>query len=191
MFLPPLDRRALAPHFPFIDLGGSRTCRKPLESLQFAVYSQCWRPVVVPVKTRVVNPKPVETGLMNHVALPTADPARGVRFYCEVLGFRETPRPSFSFRGAWLFRRDVGVMIHLIHDEEFLPKLDGPIDTRTNHLAIRVDDYDRAVKLLREHNVEIVERVLPDYSYRQVFFRDPDGNVLELGEWPPANEMFS
>ena len=35
-----------------------------------------------------------------------------------------------------------------------------------------------------------VERVLPDYGYRQAFFRDPDGNVLELGEWPPANEMF-
>jgi catechol 2,3-dioxygenase-like lactoylglutathione lyase family enzyme len=128
---------------------------------------------------------------MNHVALPTTDPARSARFYCDVLGFRETPRPAFSFRGSWLFRREAGVMIHLIHDERFRPQLDAPINTRTNHLAIRVDDYDRAVELLREHGVECVERVLPDYGYRQVFFRDPDGNVLELGEWPPANEMFS
>jgi catechol 2,3-dioxygenase-like lactoylglutathione lyase family enzyme len=138
----------------------------------------------------VVKPLPIETGLMNHVALPTADPERGARFYCQVLGFRETPRPSFSFRGSWLLRRDVGVMIHLIHDAKFKPLLDAPIDTRTNHLAMRVDDYDDAVARLREHGVECVERVLPDYGYRQVFFRDPDGNVLELGEWPPANEMF-
>ena len=45
-------------------------------------------------------------------------------------------------------------------------------------------------RCLRDHGIEYVERVLPDYGYRQVFFRDPDGNVLELGEWPPVNEMF-
>jgi catechol 2,3-dioxygenase-like lactoylglutathione lyase family enzyme len=138
-----------------------------------------------------VIPPPIESGLLNHVALPTADPERAAKFYGQVLGFRETPRPSFSFRGSWLFRREAGVMIHLIHDERFQPRTGEPINTRTNHLAIRVDDYDQAVERLRAHGVEFVERVLPDYGYRQVFFRDPDGNVLELGEWPPANEMFS
>jgi glyoxylase I family protein len=128
--------------------------------------------------------------LLNHVALPTANPERSARFYCEVLGFRLTSRPSFSFRGAWLHRRDVGAMIHLIHDETFRPALGEPINTRSGHLAMHVDDYDGAVESLRAHGVEIVERVLPDYGYRQVFFRDPDGNVLELGEWPAVNEMF-
>ena len=56
---------------------------------------------------------------------------------------------------------------------------------------MRVDDYDAAVAQLRAHGVEVLERVLPDYGYRQAFFRDPDGNVLEIGEWPPANDMFS
>jgi glyoxylase I family protein len=134
--------------------------------------------------------KPALPGLMNHVALPTADPERTARFYVDVLGFRETPRPAFSFRGSWLFRREVGVMIHLIHDDRFTPDLDAPINTRINHLAMRVDDYNAAVDRLREHGVEVLERVLPTYGYRQAFFRDPDGNVLELGEWPPANEMF-
>ncbi len=138
-----------------------------------------------------MTPPPVDSGLLNHIALPTADPERGARFYCDVLGFCETPRPSFSFRGSWLHRQDVGVMIHLIHDASFQPSLDKPINSRTNHLAMRVDDYDQAVERLRQHNVPFTEHVLPDYGYRQVFFRDPDGNVLELGEWPPANEMFS
>ncbi len=135
-------------------------------------------------------PAPLQPGLMNHVALPTADPERAVRFYRDVLGFAETARPSFNFRGAWLHRREVGVMIHLIHDAAFEPPLAAPINTRQGHLAIRIDDFDQALAGLREHGIEYVERVLPDYGYRQVFFRDPDGNVLELGEWPPSNEMF-
>ena len=137
-----------------------------------------------------VKPAPLAPGLLNHIALPTADPVRGAKFYVEVLGFTETSRPSFNFRGAWLHRRDVGAMIHLIHDANIQPDLTAPINTRQGHVAIHIDDYDAAVAQLRAHGVEFVERVLPDYGYRQVFFRDPDGNVLELGEWPPVNEMF-
>ena len=134
---------------------------------------------------------PISTGRLNHVALPTADPERGARFYRDVLGFIETPRPAFSFRGAWLLKREVGVMIHLIHDEAFRPAGDDArINSRTNHLAIQVDDYDAAVKLLAAHGVRYVEHVLPTYNYRQVFFHDPDGNTLELGEWPSPDEMF-
>jgi catechol 2,3-dioxygenase-like lactoylglutathione lyase family enzyme len=106
------------------------------------------------------------------------------------LGFIETPRPTFSFRGAWLLKREVGVMIHLIHSESFQPPADSTINSRTNHLAMQVSEYDRAVELLAAHGVAYVERVLPDYNYRQVFFHDPDGNTLELGEWPSQDEMF-
>ena len=137
-----------------------------------------------------MTPPPVPAGPLNHVALPTADPERGVRFYREVLGFVETPRPGFSFRGAWLLKRDVGVMIHLIHDEAFQPPDSSAINSRTNHLAMQVSDYDRAVELLAAHGVAYAEHVLPDYKYRQVFFHDPDGNTLELGEWPSPGEMF-
>jgi glyoxylase I family protein len=137
-----------------------------------------------------VIPPPVQVGRLNHVALNSADPQRGARFYCEVLGFIETPRPAFAFRGSWLLHPAVGVMIHLIHDEEFQPPLAGPINSRTHHLAIQVSDYGAAVERLKAHHVQYIERVLPDYGYRQAFFRDPDGNVLELGEWPSPDEMF-
>ena len=138
-----------------------------------------------------MNPPPIATGPLNHVALPTADPERGARFYRDVLGFTETPRPAFSFRGAWLLKREVGVMIHLIHNEAFIPSERKPINSRTNHIAMQVCDYEAAVKLLAVHGVNYVEHVLPDYNYRQVFFHDPDGNTLELGEWPSPTEMFS
>ena len=57
-------------------------------------------------------------------------------------------------------------------------------------LPIMASAQNYKAERLTAHGVEIVERVLPDYGYRQVFFRDPDGNVLELGEWPAVNEMF-
>lgn len=132
----------------------------------------------------------LHVGPLNHIALPTADPEVASRFYCKVLGFEQTTRPSFSFRGSWLLNRATGLMIHLIHDANFRPDLEGPINTRSSHLAMQTADYDETIEDLTAHDVEFVQRVLPDYGYRQVFFRDLDGNVLELGEWPAPEEMF-
>lgn len=135
----------------------------------------------------------LEPGHFNHIALPTADAERGAKFYCEVLGFRLVPRPDFSFEGRWLYRKEAGVMVHLIHDENHQAS-DGPINSRWHHFAMQSSDIDEDLKLLAAHGVETVERVLPDYTtspagYRQVFFRDPDGNVIEIGEWPAVADM--
>jgi len=130
----------------------------------------------------------LEPGHFNHIALPTSDAEQCARFYCEVLGFQLVPRPSFSFDGRWLYRAKAGVMIHLIHDENHQPASD-PINTRGHHFALQSSDVTRDLQLLAEHGVETVERVLPDHGYRQVFFRDPDGNVLEIGEWPAVVDM--
>ena len=130
----------------------------------------------------------LEPGHFNHIALPTCNAERGARFYCDVLGFRLVPRPSFSFDGRWLYRKEAGVMIHLIHDENHRPSTEQ-INTRWHHFAMQSSDVARDLALLAEHGVETVERTLPDHGYRQVFFRDPDGNVIEIGEWPPVAEM--
>jgi glyoxylase I family protein len=129
----------------------------------------------------------ITIGRMDHLALPTTDAARGERFYCDLLGFRAVPRPSFSFDGRWLVHDQVGVMIHLIHNADFKPRT-GPINTMNGHFALQCTDIDAAVGMLREHGIEFVERRLPDYGYRQIFFHDPDGNILELGEWPHKQE---
>ncbi len=132
----------------------------------------------------------LEPGPLNHLALPTADPDRAARFYCEVLGFRLVPRPSFSFDGRWLYRKEVGPMLHLIYDAQHKPAT-GAINTRGSHFAMQCHTIDRAIQQLEEYGIEYVERVLPDQGYRQVFFRDPDGNVLELGEWPDVHAMVA
>ena len=130
----------------------------------------------------------LEPGQLNHIALPTADPERAARFYCDVLGFREVPRPSFSFDGRWLYRGEVGPMIHLIHDAQHHMDT-GPINTRTHHFAMQCNHIERAGNCLESLGIDYVERTLPDHGYRQLFFRDPDGHVIELGEWPDVREM--
>jgi glyoxylase I family protein len=130
-----------------------------------------------------VRSNQIRLGRLDHVALPTSDAARGERFYSDVLGFRAVPRPSFSFDGRWLVHESVGVMLHLIHNDDLQESREG-INSLRGHFAIRCEDIDAAKAALTARGVEFVEKQLPDYGYRQLFMQDPDGNVLELGEWP-------
>ena len=51
----------------------------------------------------------------------------------------------------------------------------------THHLALEVDDLDAACARLAEHGVRLEGGPMPrGDGYVQVFFRDPDGHVLEL-----------
>ena len=129
-------------------------------------------------------------GSFNHIALPTADPETSARFYDEVLGFRTVSRPSFDFDGRWLYREGVSVMIHLIHVAAHRPPT-GPIQTRGHHFAMHHEDVGGVVRQLRAQGVEHVESTLPDHGFRQVFLRDPDGNVIELGEWPEVDALVA
>ena len=132
----------------------------------------------------------IKLGPLDHIALATADPARGERFYCDVLGFRVVPRPAFSFDGRWLVHESVGVMLHLIHQTDHHVS-DDPIQTRGGHFAICCSDIDGAMAALEHRGIAFIEKRLPDYGYRQLFLRDPDGNVLELGEWPRDNPSLT
>lgn len=80
------------------------------------------------------------------------------------------------------------MMLHLICDERFEP-IPHRDNTRRSHLAFRVADIDRTLEQLRQHHITAIERRLPDYGYRQLFIHDPDGNLIELGEWPNVEDM--
>jgi catechol 2,3-dioxygenase-like lactoylglutathione lyase family enzyme len=74
-----------------------------------------------------------------------------------------------------------------------------PADSKSNdlwfqHVAIIVSDMDRAYALLREHDVEHAStgpQRLPDWNpnaggISAFYFRDPDGNHLEILHFPPG-----
>jgi catechol 2,3-dioxygenase-like lactoylglutathione lyase family enzyme len=127
---------------------------------------------------------PLQPQAIHHIAVTTANPECCARFYSEVLGFQRLERPAFSFRGAWLYDPTSGLQIHVIEHPR-PTRLEGPIDTITNHFALAVADLDEAERRLQALGVEYLRQVNAG-GYQQIFFRDPDGNHIEVGIYPPT-----
>lgn len=126
---------------------------------------------------------------IQHVGLVVSDLDRARRFYAGALGLEEVPRPrNFAFDGAWF--RFGGTEIHLLSDAHATGGAGQPdpgagaMRGMTRHLAFEVDDLELARARLDENGVELEGGPMPrGDGYEQVFFRDPDGHVLELFQW--------
>ena len=75
---------------------------------------------------------------LNHVSIIVKDVETSKRFYCDILGMEEAPRPSnFDFEGAW-FRKE-GAEIHLVQANEAVQSPgDGPSTVRAGDEAVQV-----------------------------------------------------
>jgi len=114
---------------------------------------------------------------VDHVSLLVSDTVRAERFYREALGLASLPRPDLGFPGAWL---DLGggQALHLLE----LPSPD-PVEGRPSHggrdrhFALRVTSTASYAARLEAMDVSFTR----SKSGRDaLFFRDPDGNAVEL-----------
>jgi catechol 2,3-dioxygenase-like lactoylglutathione lyase family enzyme/uncharacterized protein YunC (DUF1805 family) len=127
---------------------------------------------------------------IDHVTLVVKDLERSRRFYVDLLGMWEMPRPAFSFAGLWF--QAGATQIHLILEfagsgpaGNLLPE--NRRTSRTQHLAFAVDDAAAAVAHLKTLHVPILSGPSPrPDGYLQVFLTDPDGHVIELCSAPKA-----
>jgi glyoxylase I family protein len=123
----------------------------------------------------------------NHVAVNVTDVDKSREFYEKVIGLKKLPRPKINIPGEW---HGVGESaIHLIGGER---RTDG-IDPTGPHIAIQVDDIDQTKASLNEMGVAYLDAAVmiaklnltPEQQKmvgRQVWVKDPDGNVIELQE---------
>ena len=121
-----------------------------------------------------------------HPALRVADLAAAVRFYA-ALGYTEVGRVPGSPLGELVLLR--------LPDDEFaaLELVDAPPDRRgtsgLDHLAVQVESLDAAVAALRDAGYAPGEAGLPGGATgpRTAEVADPDGNRVELVEWPAGH----
>ncbi len=113
----------------------------------------------------------------HHVSFMVSDLEASKDFYGRVLGLKEISRPDFGFPGAWYQLGDI--QLHLIsgrvpHTPDEAP---GP---RDEHVAFAIDDYEGTIKRLKEEGIPHLEQFIPALGFRQVFARDPNGNMVEF-----------
>lgn len=106
--------------------------------------------------------------------MPAGGEEQARRFYRDVLGVPEQPKPpDLTARGGCWFESDT-VKIHLGVEDDFRP-------ARKAHPALLVVDLASLVRIMRDAGVEVVDDEPLD-GYDRVYAYDPFGNRLELME---------
>ncbi len=135
------------------------------------------------------------------VGLSTRNTAAMKKFYTEVLGLEEAAVidvPGDFVRAAGFAQE--GVKLHALKSGEVLIKLlefpespatgsDPLADSAAGfrYLTFWVKDMEAAVAHLQDAGVELLSGILSRVPERKtIFFKDPDGNLLELNWVDPA-----
>jgi len=112
---------------------------------------------------------------MNHFTVLTDDVPGTVRFYGELVGLVEGPRPAFDFPGAWLYAGSRAVL-HVVGGRPRELLRPGVID----HVAFSATGLGDTLARLEAHGIDAICRRLPGGGDWQVFFSDPNGARVEL-----------
>jgi glyoxylase I family protein len=120
----------------------------------------------------------------DHVTIICANLEATRRFYVDVLGMTEVPRPAFRFPGLWF---QVGnIQIHATQESPETGRAGwgdqgGKVVSRGHHFAFAVDDVSKALEIVQILGVRIASPLQqrPD-GYKQVYLYDPDGHIVEL-----------
>ena len=117
---------------------------------------------------------------LHHVSFAIRDLNASKRFFGEVIGLEEIPRPGFNFGGAWYALGDQ--QLHLIQVEDDEREARGRIG-RKDHMALEVGDTKAVRQRLLDAGVDFEEGSNQGLGMDQVFCRDPDGHVIEFVQY--------
>jgi catechol 2,3-dioxygenase-like lactoylglutathione lyase family enzyme len=143
------------------------------------------------------------SAVVHHVGLQVSDIDRAGAFYVAVLGAHWMVKPlSFDGPGAVQAMGHEGVQLRLamlglgdamlelfeFTGEEKPEWACRPNDGRLPHLAVHVEDTDATLDLVEANGGK---RIWPEVDRfgraRVIYVHDPDGNVVELLDKPPAD----
>lgn len=119
-----------------------------------------------------------------HVAIKTGDLEATRRFYTEIVGLREVPRPDFGYPGAWLACPQPGgaAIVHVYAGGPALgPSGAAPLGTAAiDHLSLSCSGFAAYRARFARSGLDWREFLVPGTSLWQLFVYDPSGVQLEL-----------
>jgi catechol 2,3-dioxygenase-like lactoylglutathione lyase family enzyme len=142
---------------------------------------------------------------LDHVSVTVSDLERSLPFYCDLLGLQELERHRLEGEGISTMagKRDVVLQVVRLAAPQTpgipidLQQYLAPPGSTSNaqlgdvghaHICFGVSDIDGTCRELRDRGVELVSEPvsfeLGTGLLKVVFLKDPDGNVLELVEYP-------
>ncbi|WP_426271471.1 VOC family protein [Dyella kyungheensis] len=120
---------------------------------------------------------------LDHLVLTVADVAASIAFFTRVLGMQEVTfgagRKALSF----------GVQKINLHEhgKEFEPKAERPTPGSADLCLLTSSSTAQVIEHLRKQQVEIeegpVQRTGARGPIESVYFRDPDGNLIEVSHY--------
>ena len=99
-------------------------------------------------------------------------------FYIEIVGLKLGHRPPFKNGGYWLYANDKDVL-HLSFSKNDITN-ELHVSSTFDHMAFTAENEVDHIKILKENNIDYIIREVPEIGTRQIFFKDPAGNGIEL-----------
>ena len=127
----------------------------------------------------------MSVGMLDHYNVSTRKLGDTIRFYEEVLGLTNGPRPPFNFPGAWLYSAGHPVL-HLndiSSTDRQQPADFGVID----HVAFGSRGFEAIKQHLTGKGVSFRVNQVPNSRRWQIFLTDPNNVMIELN-FDVANE---
>ena len=124
----------------------------------------------------------------DHIVFTVRDIERTCEFYTRVLGM-EVITFGGDRRALWF--GDQKINLHLA-GAEFEPKADPPVPGSEDVCLITKTDLDEAMAHVKNCGVEIIEGPCEKSGavgpIRSFYFRDPDGNLIEVSNYPEETD---
>ena len=120
----------------------------------------------------------MSVGVLDHYNVSTRNLRDTVRFYEEVLGLVNGPRPPFDFPGAWLYSEGHPVL-HL-NDISPTDKPQRPDSGVIDHIAFGSRGFEAMKRHLAHKGIGFRVNEVPNSTRRQIFVTDPNNVLIEL-----------
>lgn len=119
---------------------------------------------------------------VNHLTLRVKDLDASRKFYVDIMGFSEVPRPHLPKKGVWLWMGNIGLHLNEQPNKERAPQLTREATAHTPHLALEVENIHHAYLGLKAAglSMQCVVPIMNDKAVVQYFVQDPDGHVVEI-----------